>query len=53
MGELQGGQKVRVLLAQALFGNPAALLLDEPTNHLDLDSVHWLQDYLCALRGRA
>src|SRR6202521_659202 len=46
MSEIQGGQKVRVLLAQALFGNPAALLLDEPTNHLDLDSVHWLQDYL-------
>src|SRR3954454_20019550 len=46
MGELQGGQKVRVLLAQALFGAPAALLLDEPTNYLDLDSVHWLQDYL-------
>src|SRR6202049_471339 len=46
MGELQGGQKVRVLLAQALFGNPPAMLLDEPTNHLDLDSVHWLQDYL-------
>jgi len=46
MSELQGGQKVRVLLAQALFGNPPALLLDEPTNHLDLDSVHWLQDYL-------
>ena len=46
MGELQGGQKVRVLLAQALFGSPPALLLDEPTNHLDLDSVHWLQDYL-------
>src|SRR6266566_2912733 len=46
MGELQGGQKVRVLLAQALFGSPAALLLDEPTNYLDLDSVHWLQDYL-------
>ncbi len=46
MGELQGGLKVRVLLAQALFGNPPALLLDEPTNHLDLDSVHWLQDYL-------
>src|SRR6187402_1997032 len=41
MGELQGGQKVRVLLAQALFGNPQALLLDEPTNHLDLDSIHW------------
>jgi ATPase subunit of ABC transporter with duplicated ATPase domains len=46
MSELQGGQKVRVLLAQALFGNPAALLLDEPTNHLDLDSIHWLQNYL-------
>jgi ATPase subunit of ABC transporter with duplicated ATPase domains len=51
MGELQGGQKVRVLLAQALFGNPPALLLDEPTNHLDLDSVHWLQDYLCRYEG--
>ena len=51
MGELQGGQKVRVLLAQALFGNPPALLLDEPTNHLDLDSVHWLQDYLCDYEG--
>src|SRR6202161_4067164 len=51
MSELQGGQKVRVLLAQALFGNPAALLLDEPTNHLDLDSVHWLQDYLVEYPG--
>jgi ATPase subunit of ABC transporter with duplicated ATPase domains len=51
MGELQGGQKVRVLLAQALFGNPSALLLDEPTNHLDLDSVHWLQDYLRRYEG--
>src|ERR1700681_683237 len=51
ISELQGGQKVRVLLAQALFGNPAALLLDEPTNHLDLDSVHWLQDYLCEYHG--
>jgi ATPase subunit of ABC transporter with duplicated ATPase domains len=51
MGELQGGQKVRVLLAQALFGNPSALLLDEPTNYLDLDSVHWLQDYLCEYDG--
>src|SRR5712691_7449237 len=51
MGELQGGQKVRVLLAQALFGNPPALLLDEPTNHLDLDSVRWLQDYLCNYKG--
>jgi ATPase subunit of ABC transporter with duplicated ATPase domains len=51
MGELQGGQKVRVLLAQALFGSPPALLLDEPTNHLDLESVHWLQDYLCHYEG--
>lgn len=51
MGELQGGQKVRVLLAQALFGTPGALLLDEPTNNLDLDSVHWLQDYLKAYEG--
>jgi len=51
MGQLQGGQKVRVLLAQALFGSPPALLLDEPTNHLDLDSVHWLQDYLCKYEG--
>ena len=51
MSELQGGQKVRVLLAQALFGNPPALLLDEPTNNLDLDSVHWLQDYLNAYEG--
>ena len=46
MSELQGGQKVRVLLAQALFANGTALLLDEPTNYLDLDSVHWLQDFL-------
>jgi ATPase subunit of ABC transporter with duplicated ATPase domains len=45
MAELQGGQKVRVLLAQALFGRPQALLLDEPTNHLDLDSIHWLIDF--------
>ena len=51
MSELQGGQKVRVLLAQALFGSPPCLLLDEPTNHLDLDSVHWLQDYLCEYEG--
>ena len=46
MAELQGGQKVRVLLAQALFGHPQALLLDEPTNHLDLDSIHWLEQFL-------
>src|ERR1019366_7250499 len=51
MGELQGGQKVRVLLAQALFGTPSVLLLDEPTNNLDLDSVHWLQDYLIRFDG--
>ena len=46
IGELQGGQKVRILLAQALFGHPLALLLDEPTNYLDLDSIHWLQGFL-------
>jgi ATPase subunit of ABC transporter with duplicated ATPase domains len=51
MGELQGGQKVRVLLAQALFGKPEALLLDEPTNYLDLDSIHWLQDALTSYDG--
>jgi ATPase subunit of ABC transporter with duplicated ATPase domains len=51
MAELQGGQKVRVLLAQALFGRPQALLLDEPTNHLDLDSIHWLRDYLVRYEG--
>jgi ATPase subunit of ABC transporter with duplicated ATPase domains len=51
MSELQGGQKVRVLLAQALFGHPQALLLDEPTNHLDLDSIHWLQEFLLKFEG--
>jgi ATPase subunit of ABC transporter with duplicated ATPase domains len=51
MAELQGGQKVRVLLAQALFGRPDALLLDEPTNHLDLDSIHWLEDFLNRYEG--
>jgi ATPase subunit of ABC transporter with duplicated ATPase domains len=51
MAELQGGQKVRVLLAQALFGRPAALLLDEPTNHLDLDSIHWLREFLTRHEG--
>src|SRR6202008_4099092 len=45
------GQKVRVLLAQALFGKPQALLLDEPTNYLDLDSIHWLQDFLVKFEG--
>jgi ATPase subunit of ABC transporter with duplicated ATPase domains len=51
MSELQGGQKVRVLLAQALFGHPQALLLDEPTNNLDLDSIHWLQGFLNGYDG--
>ena len=52
MAELQGGQKVRVLLAQALFGHPQALLLDEPTNHLDLDSIHWLREFLARTTAR-
>ena len=51
MSELQGGQKVRVLLAQALFGNPEALLLDEPTNYLDLESIHWLEEFLNRYTG--
>lgn len=46
MGELDESQKVRVLLAQALFGNPDILLLDEPTNGLDLESINWLEDFL-------
>ncbi|MDD3571297.1 MAG: ATP-binding cassette domain-containing protein [Lachnospiraceae bacterium] len=46
MSELTGTQKVKVLLAQALFGNPDILLLDEPTNHLDLKSIKWLEDFL-------
>ncbi|UFS69094.1 ATP-binding cassette domain-containing protein [Geomonas sp. RF6] len=46
MKELEGGEKVRVLLAQALFGNPDVLLLDEPTNHLDLKSIAWLEEFL-------
>src|ERR1700741_5114364 len=51
MTKLRGGKKVRVLLAQALFGKPQALLLDEPTNSLDLDSIHWLQDFLIRFEG--
>jgi ATPase subunit of ABC transporter with duplicated ATPase domains len=46
MGELSGKEKVRVMLAKALFGNPDNLLLDEPTNDLDLDTVQWLEQYL-------
>ena len=46
MKELNGAQKVKVLLAQALFGNPDILLLDEPTNHLDLDAIAWLEEFL-------
>ena len=46
MKELEGGEKVRALLAQALFGNPDVLLLDEPTNNLDIQSIAWLEDFL-------
>ena len=46
MKELDGAQKVKVLLARALFGNPDILLLDEPTNHLDLDAIAWLEEFL-------
>jgi ATPase subunit of ABC transporter with duplicated ATPase domains len=51
MRELAGGLKLRVLLAQALFGKPEALLLDEPTNNLDLDSIRWLEGFLCGYQG--
>ncbi|MDD5059613.1 MAG: ATP-binding cassette domain-containing protein [Candidatus Omnitrophica bacterium] len=47
MSQLEAGQKFRVLLAQALFGNPDILLLDEPTNHLDVESSMWLEEFLC------
>lgn len=47
MSQLEAGQKFRVLLAQALFGNPDILLLDEPTNHLDIESSMWLEEFLC------
>ena len=46
MRELNGSEKVKVLLAQALFGNPDILLLDEPTNHLDLEAIRWLEEFL-------
>ena len=47
MRQLEEGQKVRILLAQALFGNPDILLLDEPTNHLDIENCKWLEEFLC------
>ena len=46
MNELNGSQKIKVLLAQALFGNPDILLLDEPTNHLDMEAIRWLEEFL-------
>ena len=51
MGELTGGEKVKVLLAQALFGHPDILLLDEPTNNLDINAVNWLEDFLLDFPG--
>ncbi|MZP30038.1 ATP-binding cassette domain-containing protein [Heliobacterium undosum] len=51
MKELEANAKLRVLLAQALFGNPHILLLDEPTNHLDLDSIGWLENFLAEYKG--
>ena len=51
MGELDNDIKVKVLLAQALFGNPDILLMDEPTNHLDIDAIRWLEDFLMELES--
>jgi ATPase subunit of ABC transporter with duplicated ATPase domains len=51
MKELEGGEKVRVLLAQALFGNPDVLLLDEPTNNLDIKSIAWLEEFLARFQN--
>lgn len=51
MAGLSGNEKVKVLLAQALFGNPDIILLDEPTNHLDIDAIRWLEDFLAEYFG--
>ena len=51
MSSLAGNEKVKVLLAQALFGNPDIILMDEPTNHLDIDAVAWLEDFLAEYFG--
>ena len=51
VSELTGSEKIKVLLAQALFGNPGILVLDEPTNHLDLKAVNWLEDFLINFEG--
>lgn len=51
MSGLSGNEKVKVLLAQALFGNPDIILLDEPTNHLDIDAIRWLEDFLAEYFG--
>ena len=51
MDEIEDNLKVRVLLAQALFGNPDILLLDEPTNHLDIESIHWLENFLADFKN--
>ncbi|MFC1709867.1 ABC-F family ATP-binding cassette domain-containing protein, partial [Candidatus Omnitrophota bacterium] len=53
MKQLEVGQKVRVLLSQALFGNPDILLLDEPTNHLDMETCMWLEGFLCYFKNTA
>lgn len=51
VGELTGGDKIKVLLAQALFGKPGVLILDEPTNHLDIKSINWLENFLADFEG--
>ena len=51
MAELDGGEKVKVLISQALFGKPGVLILDEPTNHLDIKSINWLEEFLINFEG--